>query len=300
MTLPNFIVIGASRSGTTSLHHYLGQHPDIFMCPRKSPNFFVADDPLPARERPIIRQMARQWVSSRESYEELFSGAGEETAVGEVSPLYLQSHAAPARIVETCPDVRLIAILRDPAERAWAHYMGRKRDGIETRESFEQVVEDELAEGLPDQVAFGSYVGCSRYGHFLARYLDLFPRQRLEVFLFEDLRSSPRSLMSRIFSSLGVDPCHSDTIRFRRHHRGGTIRGPIRRTVWTRTVGLRTTLRPLLPNGVRHLAAPLFLGNLDKPTLDPELRARIITALAADIELCQDLTSLDLTGWLAA
>jgi len=58
MPLPDFLVIGASRSGTTSLHHYLGQHPEIFMCPRKSPNFFVAEDPLPAWEGPVARQMA--------------------------------------------------------------------------------------------------------------------------------------------------------------------------------------------------------------------------------------------------
>jgi hypothetical protein len=300
MTLPNFLVIGASRSGTTSLHHYLGQHSDIFMCPRKSPNFFVAEDPLPLREGPVARQMAGQWICSREGYEALFSAARHETAVGEVSPVYLQSRAAPGRILETCPEARLVAILRDPAERAWAHYMGRKRDGLEARESFEDIIEAELEEGLPEQVAFGSYLGCSRYGHFLARYLDLFPRRQVEVFLFDELCSSPRNLMSRLFSFLGVDPSQSATISISRHHRTGVIRGPVRRGIWTRSVALRTTLRPLLSEGIRRLAAPLFLSNLDKPELDPELRARINRALASDIELCQRLTSLDLAGWLEA
>ncbi len=186
MPLPDFLVIGASRSGTTSLHNYLGEHPEIFMCPRKSPNFFASADPIPAREGPVVRQMMSQWVADRRSYEALFSGAPEEAAIGEVSPVYLQSRAAPERIRRECPAARLVAILRDPAERAWAHYMGRKRDGLETRGDFAEVIAAELAEGLPDEVAFGSYLGCSRYGHFLTRYFDLFPREQIRIYPFNN------------------------------------------------------------------------------------------------------------------
>jgi len=298
MSLPNFLVIGAGRSGTTSLHHYLGQHPEIFMCPRKSPNFFVAEDPLPAWEGPVARQMAGQWVANRESYEALFSGAREGASVGEVSPVYLQSRAAPERIRELCPEAKLVAILRDPAERAWAHYMGRMRDGLDRRESFEAVIDAELADDLPDEVAFGSYLGCSRYGHFLSRYLELFPREQIRVYLFEDLCDSPRDLLGDMFSFLGVDPSPSASVDLSRHHQSGQVRGALRRTLWTRSVGLRTTLRPMLPEGVRRLAAPLFLRGLDKPRLDPVLRARICEALAPDIERCQELIARDLRKWL--
>jgi hypothetical protein len=298
MPLPDFIVIGASRSGTTSLHHYLGQHPDIFMCPRKSPNFFVADDPIPAREGLVARQIMSQWVADRQSYEALFSGAREEPEVGEISPVYLQSRNAPERIRGMCPEAKLVAILRDPAERAWAHYMGRKRDGIETREDFETVIDAELAEGLPDDVAFGSYLGCSRYGHFLSRYFELFPSEQIRVYLFDDLRDAPRELLGDIFSFLGVDPSLSASITMARHHQSGEVRGALRRFLWTRSVGLRTTLRPMLPESVRRLAAPVFLENLDKPGLDPALRARICKVLAPDVERCQDLIDRDLTRWL--
>lgn len=298
MPLPDFIVIGASRSGTTSLHHYLRQHPDVFMCPRKSPNFFVADDEIPAREGPIARQMAGQWVGSRESYEGLFSGAREGASIGEVSPVYMQSWAAPERIRDMCPEVKLVAILRDPAERAWAHYMGRKRDGLDTRESFEAVLEVELSEGLPDEVAFGSYLGCSRYGHFLSRYFEVFPKEQIRVYLFEELCDSPRDLLGDLFSFLGVDPTPSATTNVSRHHPSGEVRGALRKALWTSSVGLRTALRPMLPESVRRLAAPVFLKDLDKPPLEPELRARICQALAPDIERCQALIARDLTEWL--
>jgi len=212
--------------------------------------------------------------------------------------VYLQSRAAPERIRELCPEVKLVAILRDPAERAWAHYMGRMRDGLDTREDFEAVIDAELADGLPNEVAFGSYLGCSRYGHFLSRYLEIFPSEQIRVYLFEDLCEAPRDLLGDIFSFLGVDPSPSGSMSLSRHHQSGQVRGALRRFLWTRSVGLRTTLRPLLPEGVRRLAAPLFLKDLEKPRLDPVLRARICEVLAPDIERCQDLIARDLTGWL--
>jgi len=298
MPLPEFLVIGASRSGTTSLHNYLGQHPEVFMCPRKSPNFFVSADPTPAREGPVARQMMGQSVADRESYEALFSAAREGAVLGEASPVYLQSRGAPERIRGMCPEAKLVAILRDPAERAWAHYMGRMRDGLETRESFEAVIEAELAEGLPDDVAFGSYLGCSRYGHFLTRYFELFSREQIRVYLFEDLCEAPRDLLGDMFSFLGVDPSPSDSMSMSRHHQSGQVRGALRRFLWTRSVGLRTTLRPMLPDAVRRLAAPVFLENLDKPRLEPALRARICEVLASDIERCQGLIDRDLASWL--
>ena len=236
----------------------------------------------------------------RQSYEALFSGAPEEATIGEVSPVYLQSWAASERIRRECPAARLVAILRDPAERAWAHYMGRKRDGLETREDFAEVIAAELAEGLPDEVAFGSYLGCSRYGHFLTRYFDVFPREQIRIYLFEDLCETPRDLLADLFSFLDVDPFPSASISMSRHHQGGQVRGALRRFVWTRSVGLRTTLRPMLPEAVRRLAGPVFLEKLDKPDLDPVLRRRVCEVLASDIERCQELIDRDLSKWLTS
>src|SRR5262249_24463510 len=137
---PTFMVIGAGRSGTTSLHEYLAQHPQVFVCAEKSPNHFVSSDPLPTWEGPQLRAMARQWVSDPEAYAALFAAAGAAKALGDVSRVYLQSVNAPGRIRARYPDVKIVAILRDPVERAYAHYMGRCRDGLESRSTFEDVV----------------------------------------------------------------------------------------------------------------------------------------------------------------
>lgn len=300
MTLPSFIVLGASRSGTTSIHQYLGQHPQIFMCRRKSPNYFVAGDPIPSREKRVLRQMADQWISDLGAYQALFSEARDELAIGEVSPVYLQSRAAAGRIRKLCPEAKLVAILRDPAERAWAHFLGRRRDGLETREDFQGVVESELKEGLPDDVAFGSYLGCSRYGRFLSLFFDLFPAEQIKIFLFDELLESPRAVLRDIFEFLEVDPSASQLVDLARHNRSGLIDGALRRLLWTRSVALRTAVRPYLPERVRRLAAPIFLSELKRPQLDPQIRKQICRALASDIELCQRLLERDLSRWCQA
>jgi hypothetical protein len=299
VSLPTFIVIGASRSGTTSLHHFLGQHPDIYMSPVKSPNYFVSGDALPPWEGRRLRAMARQWVTDRQAYERLFARVHGEQAVGEVSPVYLQSRAAPQRILDTCPDVQLVAILREPVTRAYAHYLGRRRDGLDRRTDFRAVVEEELSAPLPDEVAFGSYVGASRYHHFLREFFARFPADRIRIHLFEEFTANPRGVLADVFTFLGVDPnLPVDTDA--RHNRSGEIEGGLRRFVWTRTVGLRTALRPHLPARVRH-AGQLVIGrSLDRPPLAPDLRARIGEALRPDVERLQSLIGRDLSGWLQA
>src|SRR5512142_2021892 len=102
MTLPNFLIIGASRSGTTSLFEYLRQHPEIYMSPVKEPMYYWEEG----------RGQYDYGVSTREAYERLFDGVTNERAIGEASPQYLRSPTAPARIAADLPDVRLIATLR--------------------------------------------------------------------------------------------------------------------------------------------------------------------------------------------
>jgi hypothetical protein len=299
MTLPTFLVIGASRSGTTSLHYYLSQHPDVHMSPVKSPNFFVAGDPLPDWETGALRAMARQWISDRASYEALFRDVAGRAAVGEVSPVYLQSIHASARIHDACPDARLVAILRDPAERAWAHYLGRRRDGLERRSDFRAVVDAELERPLPDDVAFGSYLGCSRYHHYLAGYFARFPRERIRVYLFEELRADAGALLADLFAFLGVETGVAlDTER--RHNPTGVVRNPLLRLLWTKSVGARTALRPLLPARVRHAGRIVVARDLARPALDPDLRARIVRALEPDVERLRVLLGRDLAEWRCA
>src|SRR5947209_2910038 len=103
MTLPNFLVIGAAKGGATSLHHYLRQHPDVFLTPVKETNFFWTE----------ARAAGRKTVQTLADYEHLFDGSGARRAIGEISPQYLNSETAAERIRRDLPGVRLIVALRN-------------------------------------------------------------------------------------------------------------------------------------------------------------------------------------------
>jgi hypothetical protein len=297
VTRPNFIVVGAGRSGTTSLHNYLGQHPDIFMCTAKSPNFFASEIPQPRWETATARAMGAQWVSDPATYGAMFDGAEGATAVGEVSPVYLQALDVAPRIAAACGDVRIIAVLRNPVDRACAHFVGRQRDGIEPPEAVMADRMDELlAAGLPDDVAFGHYPGCGRYHHFLTPYIETFGVDRVHVALHEDLLGDPLAVLAAMFDFLGVDPGFEPDVSARLNTTG-QIHNPILRRLWTRSVRLRTSLRPHLPAPLRRSVGRAFLADLDRHAIDPALRQRLRDVLIDDITALEGLIGRDLSEW---
>ncbi len=300
MTLPTFIVVGAGRSGTTSLHNYLAQHPDIFMCAAKSPNYFASGIPQPEWETPAASAMASQWVSDLDTYTALFADAGATAAVGEVSPVYLQTIDAAPRIAAVCGDVRIIAVLRNPVDRACAHFLGRQRDGIEPPGvSMAARMDELLAYGMPDDVAFGHYPGCGRYHHFLRPYIERFGSDRVHVVLHDDLVADALAVLATMFSFIGVDPEFEPDMTSRLNATG-QIRNPVLRSVWTRTVGVRTALRPHLPATVRRSVGRTFLADLDRPEIDAALAQRLLDVLVDDITALEELIGRDLSAWKVA
>ena len=141
MPMPNFLVIGAAKSGTTALYHTLKQHPQIFMSPVKEPHFFAFEGERPVYCGPGDRELFNPRVVFRlEDYVRLFDGLRAQTAVGEASVQYLmRSDAAAARIRQHIPRAKLIAILRQPADRAYSHYIMLRSQGLE-RLSFTQAL----------------------------------------------------------------------------------------------------------------------------------------------------------------
>ena len=144
VALPNFLIIGAAKAGTTSLYRYLEQHPEVYMSPVKEPKFFaLGGERLDYRGPGDEARMRGASVTSLEDYRELFRGVSTETAVGEASTLYLYSERAAARIKHHVPDVKLIAVLRNPVDRAYSDFLHLVRDGIEPLTDFPQALEAE-------------------------------------------------------------------------------------------------------------------------------------------------------------
>ena len=196
MRLPDFIIGGAPRAGTTWLHHALDRHPDVFLAKpvTPEPKFFLVDQ-LYAKG---IDHYSSTW----------FADVGPEVVAGEKSTDYLESAPAAARIARHLPGVKLVFILRDPVERAFSNYLWTKMNGLE-HESFETALalEDRRERELPERWRFArpfSYFSRGLYADLLAEYLKRFPREQLLVLRFEDILSQPTELIGRLQRFIGV------------------------------------------------------------------------------------------------
>jgi len=295
--LPNFLVIGAGRAGTTSLHHYLKAHPAVYLPAVKSPSHFYCTTETPGAG-PAPRVTQPYFVADPQAYAALFSGVRGQTAVGEVSPAYLATlHAAP-RIAARLPHARLVAIVRHPVDRAFARFVGRLRDGLETRTRFEDVVRDERQRPIERDDAVGTYLPASWIGHFLASYFERFPREQIRIHLFEDFQRDPLAVMQDIYAFLGVDPRVAPDVSRRHNQSGGMVRNPLVRKLWSRTGAIRAGLRAFVPASIRDQAFGIVTKDLVPVRLDPDLRADLTALYRSDIERVSVLIGRDLSHWL--
>jgi hypothetical protein len=188
--LPNFLVVGAMRSGTTSLARYLGSHPDVFVAPEKEIHFF---------DRYFDRGV--DWYGAQ------FARAGHADAVGEATQSYMYDSAAIARMKSTVPSARLLAILRHPTDRAYSHYWLNRARGLESL-SFEAAIEEEagrLLTGRRSRFVY-SYVDRGRYVRQLESLCEAFPRSSLCVLIFEEMRLDPQAAFEIACRHIDVDP----------------------------------------------------------------------------------------------
>ena len=182
VTLPNFLVIGAMKAGTTSMHRYLDAHPDVFMATQKELNFFIEE---------------LNWPRGPDWYQEHFAGAGTQIARGEASPGYAgypYRRGVPGRVAELLPHARLIYLVRHPIERMHSQWVHRTLRGVERRSPADALLNDVR------------YLSKSEYALQVEQYLEHFPRERLLIVVAEEMRADRAGVMGRVFEFLGVDP----------------------------------------------------------------------------------------------
>ena len=192
--LPDFIIIGAAKSGTTSLHDYLERHPQISLS--------ASDDPGVRNKEPCFFDAEVNWSRGVAWYRALFAAARPDQICGEASTNYTrfpQVPDVPERIATTVPGVRLIYLMRDPVERAYSHYVHRwtreLHPGEPFREPFERFVER-------DPMCLDG----SDYELQIRRYWAHFPREALLLLRMDDLLADPAALLRRVTTFLGVAP----------------------------------------------------------------------------------------------
>ncbi len=299
MPWPTFIVIGAPRSGTTSLHSYLAQHPDVYMSAVKEPNFFLFGGSPPdfGGPGPGADMTARDSVYREEDYLALFEPGAEAIARGESSPKYLPTPGTARRIYERIPRVRIVAILRDPVDRALSDFALRVRDGWEPCDSLEEALAEEDRR-IRENWALGLYLQRGFYARHLKEYYAHFPEEQIRVFLYDDLRDRPRWLLESLFRFVGVDPAFEpDTSRSL--NVSGRIRNPLLRFVWTRTNWAKDLLRPVLGKRLRKRLSRFFITQPKRGLEFPDdLKRTLRSKYAEDVRALQELIERDLSSWM--
>jgi hypothetical protein len=302
MPLPHFLIIGPPKAGTTALHSALAAHPQLFMSSVKEPRFFLGSGkPPPGRGGPGDAQTYQEYVWRRADYEALFAAAPAGALCGESSPFYLHDLDAQRRIRALIPQAKLIAVLRDPVDRAhsnWAHLWSA---GLEPYADFLEACDQEEQRVADGWAPFWQYAGLGRYGEQLEHLYGLFPRGQVLLLRYRDLRDDPVTTLDTICEFLGVETGQLEKVpseNVRPHVPPSTV-----------NTGLQAVLRGgaavghVFPLGVRKVArepllALLRRGGTRRPKITPEQRARLTKVFADDVPLLERLTGESYAEWL--
>jgi hypothetical protein len=291
MTMPNFLIIGAMKSGTTALYYYLEQHPDIYMSPVKEPNFFSSQE----------QENAADTVTQIETYQRLFSGSSGKKAIGEASHSYLYEPGAAAEIRRHIPEAKLIAILRNPIDRAYSHFLHMVRSGTEPLDDFAQALREEEA-GIHGERIFQDYVGRGLYYDQLRRYFGTFAREQVRVYLYEDLSGAPVSTVQDAFRFLKVDDSFVPDVSLRRNVSGHPRYETLDKLLRSQS-RIKHAAKIYLPARLRWRFSKAFddlktRNLIEPPPVQSEIRRQLITVYREDILNVQELIHRDLSRWL--
>jgi hypothetical protein len=209
VSLPDFLLIGAPKAGTTALHAALSRHPELFLSSPKEPKFFLTEQRPPiARGGPGDVRTIRQQVWRRADYERLFAAAPDGVRRGESTTLYLGDPDAHRRIRALIPDAQLIAILRDPIDRAHSNWTHLRSAGLEPQADFLTACSLEQQRKAAGWAPFWRYLELGRYGEQLEHLFSVFPREQVLVLFYRELREDPVGTIDRVTTFLGVAPGH--------------------------------------------------------------------------------------------
>lgn len=292
--VPDLVVIGAYKCGTTTLQHLLEQHPEVHVAAKKEPNYWAFAGMADAE---LTRHPSSEWsVRSSAEYAQLFAGARQGQITAEVSPEYLKSSVALRHLAErSTPSTRLVAILRDPCERAFSDFMMYRRDGVEPFDDFHRAL-DEQETRRKAGLAIGDYVETGRFAAQLEPWLEAFG-DRLLVLLQDDLRSDAASVASRLYAAAGVDP-DVEPESLTPQNRSGVPDGAALRAAYRIRTRWGPRLREVVPASAKRFVDERLQRRLTRVEMPSDVRARLVDTFRPDVERLAVLIDRDLSDWL--
>ena len=304
MALPDFLVIGAPKAGSTAVHAALERHPQLFLSTPKEPKYFLTPDERPRRSAhrgPGDAHSAQEWVWRREHYEKLFEQAPPGALRGESTPFYLWDKAAHLRIRNTVPHAKLIAIVRDPVDRAYSNWTHLRSDGLEPEADFGTACRREPERIAAGFAPFWRYLDLGRYGEQLAHLFEVFPSEQVHVLRYRELIDEPERTLDSIFAFLGVAQGVVTKIppsNLSGWAGDGALNAGLRRAIRAGAL-LGSYLPPeLWRHGQRPLVAALRRQRAHRPSLPVEHRRELVDHFREDIGVLETLLGRSFQDWL--
>jgi hypothetical protein len=297
LALPDFLLVGAPKAGTTALHVALARHPGLYLSPVKEPKFFLTDGAPPAGPGgPGDAATFRRYVWTRQDYEALFDPAPAGTLKGESTTLYLRDPQAHRRIAAAVPHARLVAVIRDPVDRAHSNWTHLRSAGLEPEPDFLRACALEESRAARGWGPFWRYVGLSRYGAQLEHLFSVVPREQVHVVLYRDLRLDPVSTVDGICAFLGAGTGVLGEVP------AENVTAAAAGSRADRLLGRMLPTLDRLPAAVRDRAVPWVRRRLQREQrtrspLTPAERAALLPAFEDDITLLEKLTGFGLEHW---
>lgn len=294
--LPNFIIIGAAKAGTSSLYYYLKQHPDVYMSEVKETNYFALKDQKLNFQNPdkVINTSS---ITTEEAYRKLFEDVKDEVAVGEASPLYLYSPKAAEQIKLFNPSIKLIVILRNPVYRAYSCYNHLVRDGYETL-SFSEALKEENNRIRNNWAHLWHYKHGGYYYRQLKPYFDRFNPEQIRIYFYEDFNNNSITLTQDIYRFIGVDASFIPDLT--RMNVSGVPKLKILHSLFSKANVLRSTLKPFFPRTFREKIGQSIREWNRRPNslILPNDKNILVQEYREDIHKLEKFLQKDLSSWL--
>jgi len=297
-TLPNFLIVGAAKSGTSSLHNYLNQHPEVFMpsynsdgMKVKEPRFLIKD---------LVKHRLHNGVWTWEEYKNLFDDVKDEMAIGESTVLYLYYHKEAIKNIKEKlgNDVKIIIMLRNPSDRAYSAFQHVSR-GFKEQNSFEESLEmeDGRLEREENLTPMVMYKDMGLYHDMVKAYQENF--KDVHIVIYDDFRDDTESEMKKTYQFLGISD-NADIDYVTRHNVGGKRwKNDKMKHLFMRENPIKSIFKKIIPKGLRRgIRNNLVAASTNKVTpIKDHTRIMLNDFFREDVKQLSTLLNRDLTNW---
>ncbi len=308
---PNFFVVGAAKSGTTSVYNYIKPHPDVYLSPIKEPNFFSTDIDIEKFSKTYKKEIEVDldkffqsgmkdeihltFIRDKENYLKLFSKVKNEKVIGEFSTSYLYSKEAAKNIKEFNPNAKIMMILRNPIERAFSHYLMDLKIGY-TNLSFMEALRQDIESHEKGWGITHLYIEIGMYYEQVKRYLDNFDQSQIKIYLFDDLKNTGKFL-NDLYEFLDLDKSLYFPDPSKRYNKG---KAPKYKNLfyYSTQLGIVKLLRGILPNSLKSKAKKVLFSEQNIPKMTKEEKEFLKEIFKEDIQNLSKLINRDLSHWL--